>query len=88
MLSKVEAIPLASLEAGVPWSWTSYAEYLAALDRGLGVNVLSLAPHSTIRYHVMGDDARKRPATPNEIEAIAATSSALAGRLRASSPIT
>ena len=72
MLSKVEAIPLASLEAGVPWSWTSYAEYLAALDRGLGVNVLSLAPHSTIRYHVMGDDARKRQATPDEVETIAA----------------
>ncbi len=72
MLSKVEAIPLASLEPGVPWAWASYAEYLEALDRGLGVNVLSLAPHSTIRYHVMGDDARKRTATAGEIEAIAA----------------
>src|SRR3989442_4087725 len=72
MLSKVEAIPLASLEAGVPPSWTSYAEYLAALDRGLGVNVPSLAPHSPIRYHLMGDDARKRQATPDEVETIAA----------------
>ena len=72
MLSKVEAIPLASLEQGVPWTWTSYAEYLAALDRGLGVNVLSLAPHSTIRYYVMGDDARKRAASGEEIAAMAA----------------
>jgi len=72
MLAKVEAIPLAALEAGVPWSWASYAEYLAALDHGLGVNALSLAPHSTIRYHVMGEDARKRPATADEIESIAA----------------
>src|SRR5215831_4526732 len=72
MLAKVEAIPLAALEAGVPWSWATYAEYLAALDHGLGVNALSLAPHSTIRYHVMGEDARKRPATADEIESIAA----------------
>jgi N-acyl-D-amino-acid deacylase len=70
MLAEVEAIPLRSLERGVPWSWQSYAEYLEALDRGLGVNVLSLAPHSTIRYHVMGDDARKRPATDDEIGAM------------------
>ena len=71
MLAKVEAMPLASLEQGVPWSWQSYGEYLHALDRGLGVNVMSLAPHSTIRYHVMGDDARKRAATAEEIQAMA-----------------
>lgn len=72
MLAKVEGIPLASLGAGVPWGWESYAEYLDALDRRLGVNVMALAPHSTIRYHVMGDDARKRPATPNEIASMQA----------------
>jgi N-acyl-D-aspartate/D-glutamate deacylase len=70
MLANVEAIPLQSLERGVPWSWRSYREYLDALDRGLGVNALALAPHSTIRYHVMGDDARKRPATGEEVQAM------------------
>jgi N-acyl-D-aspartate/D-glutamate deacylase len=67
MLVKVEAMPLESLKAGVPWTWESYGEYLDALDRRLGVNVMALAPHSTIRYHVMGEEARKRPATPEEI---------------------
>jgi N-acyl-D-amino-acid deacylase len=67
MLVKVEAMPMASLQAGVPWNWESYSEYLNALDRRLGVNVMALAPHSTIRYHVMGEDARKRPATTEEI---------------------
>jgi N-acyl-D-aspartate/D-glutamate deacylase len=67
MLVKVEAMPLESLKAGVPWNWESYGEYLNALDRRLGVNVMALAPHSTIRYHVMGEDARKRPATTEEI---------------------
>jgi len=67
MLVKVEAMPLESLKAGVPWNWESYGEYLNALDRRLGVNVMALAPHSTIRYHVMGEDARKRQATIAEI---------------------
>jgi N-acyl-D-aspartate/D-glutamate deacylase len=70
MLAEVEAIPLQSLERGVPWSWRSYREYLAALDRALGLNVMSLAPHSTIRYHVMRDEARKRPARQDEIAAM------------------
>lgn len=67
MLVKVEAMPLESLKAGVPWNWESYGEYLDALDHRLGVNVMALAPHSTIRYHAMGEEARKRPATPDEI---------------------
>ena len=72
MLVKVEGMPLASLKAGMEWTWESYSEYLDALDRQLGVNVMALAPHSTIRYNVMGDDARKRPATQDEITAMQA----------------
>jgi len=72
MLVKVEAMPLESLKAGVPWNWESYGEYLDALDRRLGVNVMALAPHSTIRYHVMGDEARQREATSGEIHAMQA----------------
>ena len=72
MLGKVEGMPLGSLKAGVPWTWESYGEYLDALDHQLGVNVMALAPHSTIRYNVMGDDARKRPASQDEILAMQA----------------
>ena len=32
MLSRVEGMPLASLQQGVPWNWVSTAEYLDALD--------------------------------------------------------
>ena len=71
-LGKVEGMPLGSLKAGVPWTWESYGEYLDALDHQLGVNVMALAPHSTIRYNVMGDDARKRPATQDEVLAMQA----------------
>jgi len=72
MLSKVEAIPLGSLKAGVPWNWESYGEYLDAVDQRLGVNVMALAPHSTIRYNVMGADACERNATAEEIASMQA----------------
>ena len=32
MMAKVEGMPLAALENGVPWNWSSFAEYLDALD--------------------------------------------------------
>ncbi len=75
LLAEVEAIPLELIQGHVQWTWRSYAEYLGALEQvpgGLGVNVMSQAPHSTIRYQVMGDDARKRPATADEIRAMQA----------------
>jgi N-acyl-D-aspartate/D-glutamate deacylase len=72
MLVKVEAMPLESLKAGVPWNWETYDEYLNAINRKLAVNVMALAPHSTIRYHVMGDESRKRHATAEEISAMQA----------------
>src|SRR5687767_7805398 len=31
MMAKVEGMPLAALEQGVPWKWSSFAEYLGAL---------------------------------------------------------
>ncbi len=70
MLAKVEGMPLRSLREGVPWTWETYAEYLEALDKNLGVNVMTLAPHSSIRYNVMGEDARKREATEDEIQSM------------------
>ena len=36
MMAKVEGMPLAALENGVPWNWSSFAEYLDALDGRLG----------------------------------------------------
>src|SRR5688500_5684318 len=38
MMAKVEGMPLTALEQGVPWEWTSFAEYLDALDGNIGVN--------------------------------------------------
>ena len=32
MMAKVEGMPLAALENGVPWNWSTFADYLGALD--------------------------------------------------------
>jgi len=68
MLSRVEAIPLESLQAGVEWTWETVPEYLAALDRRLGVNVGALIGFSAVRRHVMGEDAYTDQATPEQVE--------------------
>ena len=71
MLSRVEAIPMESLNAGVEWDWETFPEYLEKIDRRLGVNVGVMMGHSAIRQYVMGDDAREREqATEEEIEAM------------------
>jgi N-acyl-D-amino-acid deacylase len=40
LMSRVEAIPLASMQLGMRWDWVSFGEYLTSLERaGLGINV-------------------------------------------------
>jgi len=68
MLSRVEAIPLRALEAGVDWEWETIPEYLDVLDRRLGVNVGALIGFSAVRRYVMGDEAYSEQATPEQIE--------------------
>jgi N-acyl-D-aspartate/D-glutamate deacylase len=70
MLARVEGMPLESLEAGVPWNWTSFGEYLERLDGTLSVNAGFLVGHSALRRVVMGEDAVGRAARPGEIDAM------------------
>jgi N-acyl-D-amino-acid deacylase len=67
MLSYVEAIPMDVLDAGVPWNWESYPEYMSAVGRKLGVNVGTLVGHSAVRLYAMGDGASTREATADEL---------------------
>lgn len=69
MLAKVEGMPLASLQQGVPWNWDSFASYLALLDGKMAINIGFLVGHSAIRRVVMGENSDK-PATPQQLEAM------------------
>jgi N-acyl-D-aspartate/D-glutamate deacylase len=68
MLARVEGMPENSLQAGVPWNWESFGEYLGKLDGNLGVNAGFMAGHSAIRRVVMGERAVGQKATPDELE--------------------
>jgi N-acyl-D-aspartate/D-glutamate deacylase len=72
MMAKVEGMPLAALEQGVPWSWSTFGEYLAALEGNLGVNAGFLVGHCAVRRHVMGSDRAEEVATDEEIVAMRA----------------
>jgi N-acyl-D-aspartate/D-glutamate deacylase len=67
MMAKVEGMPLAALEHGVPWSWETFAEYLDSLDGNVGVNAGFLVGHCAIRRYVMGEEAVGREATDDEV---------------------
>jgi N-acyl-D-aspartate/D-glutamate deacylase len=68
MLARVEGMPVNSLQAGVPWDWESFGDYLGKLDGRLGVNAGFMAGHSALRRVVMGERAIGHPATREELE--------------------
>jgi N-acyl-D-aspartate/D-glutamate deacylase len=68
MLSYVEAIPMDVLQAGVPWTWETFPEYMGAIGQRLGVNVGTLIGHSAVRLYAMGKECSERAATEAEVE--------------------
>jgi N-acyl-D-amino-acid deacylase len=67
-MTRVEAIPYASMKAGMPWDWTTFPEFLDSIERRpKAVNVLPYVPVSPLLTWVMGLDAAKsRPPTEQE----------------------
>jgi N-acyl-D-amino-acid deacylase len=73
LMAGVEDIPRATLEAGVPWGWESFPEYLDALaPRRWSVDVATQVPHGAVRAAVRGDGDDRRTSSPEEIAAMAA----------------
>ena len=71
ILENVEGMTLEALEAGIPWGFESFPEYLAAVSRlPLRINVAAYVGHTPVRQYVMGDAATERAATPEEVEAM------------------
>lgn len=71
-MASVEGMSVAALEAGVPWNWESFAEYLERLEGNIGVNAGFLVGHNAIRRYVMGPESVGNEATPEQIAAMQA----------------
>ncbi|MFF9146134.1 amidohydrolase family protein [Streptomyces sp. NPDC014861] len=72
MMSKVEGMALAALEEGVDWGWSSFGEYLDALEGRIAVNAGFMVGHCALRRYVMGEDAVGGRATPEQLAAMTA----------------
>jgi len=62
LLTRIEAIPLSTMEQGLRWDWESFPQWMDSLSKHpLGVNVGALVPFNPLRLYVMGiDDSRER----------------------------
>jgi N-acyl-D-aspartate/D-glutamate deacylase len=70
-LERAEDISPEAMNAGITWSWTTYPEYLDAVDRlPKGINYSAYLGHSALRTFVMGERAFTDPATPQDLEAM------------------
>jgi N-acyl-D-aspartate/D-glutamate deacylase len=72
MLSRVEGMPLTSLEQGLDWDWSSTGDFFDRVDARVAPNIGFLVGHSTLRRFVLGEAATQRQATPDEVAAMAA----------------
>ena len=67
-MTRVEAIPYASMKAGMPWDWSTFPEFLDSIDRHpKALNILPYVPVSPLLTWVMGlEEAKSRPPTEKE----------------------
>ena len=67
-LQHVEDMSLATLDAGVPWDFETFPEYLDSVARhGTALNYGCYVGHTAVRLWVMGEAAYERAATDDEL---------------------
>jgi len=72
-LQHVEDMNLATLQAGIPWDFETFPEYLDSVARhGSALNFGAYVGHTALRLFVMGDGGYEREATEAELDAMAA----------------
>jgi N-acyl-D-amino-acid deacylase len=70
-LERAEDIPAEAMEAGIEWTWETYAQYLEAVARWpKGINYAGYVGHSALRTYAMGERAFSEPATPADLAAM------------------
>ncbi len=67
MMASVEGMSVAALEAGVPWNWETFGDYLDRLEGNVGVNAAFLVGHCALRRYVMGPASVGSEATPEQL---------------------
>ncbi|MGJ4948443.1 N-acyl-D-amino-acid deacylase family protein [Bradyrhizobium sp. HKCCYLS20291] len=74
LMEGVEDIPEPVLEAGIPWEWESFPDYMEWLGkRAFDLDIGAQLPHAALRVYVMGErGARRDPATADDNRAMAA----------------
>jgi N-acyl-D-aspartate/D-glutamate deacylase len=71
-LQHVEDMSLPTLEAGIPWDFETFPEYLDSVERrGTVLNYTAYIGHTAVRLFVMGDDGYEREATADELARMA-----------------
>jgi N-acyl-D-aspartate/D-glutamate deacylase len=68
-MTRVEAIPLASMEAGMPWDWVTFPEFLDSIERTpKSVNILPYVPVGPMLVWVLGLEDAKSGRRPTDAE--------------------
>jgi N-acyl-D-aspartate/D-glutamate deacylase len=72
-LQHVEDMSLSTLEAGIPWEFETFPEYLDTVERhGTALNFTAYVGHTAVRLFVMGDEGYEREEpTPEELAQMA-----------------
>jgi len=70
MMARVEGMPLAALEAGLAWDWSSFGDWVGRLEGRIGINAGFLCGHSALRRVVMGDESVGGSSSPAQVEAM------------------
>jgi N-acyl-D-aspartate/D-glutamate deacylase len=67
-LERAEDIAGEAMEQGIKWTWSTFPEYLDAVDAlPKGINYASAVGHSALRTWAMGERAFEQPATEEDL---------------------
>jgi N-acyl-D-amino-acid deacylase len=70
-LERAEDISGEAMAQGITWSWTTFRDYLDAIDAvPKGINYAGSIGHSALRTYVMGERAFTDPASPDDLAAM------------------